>query len=66
MFLKINVGSVDKKLYILKNAALLNEVVASRIKIYINADLTKKERKQHQVLRDELEIHKDACEMDQR
>ena len=40
--LKINVGSVEKKLYILKNATRLNEGIASKNKIYIDADLTKK------------------------
>ena len=38
--LKINVGSVENKLHILKNANRLNEGIAIKDKIYINADLT--------------------------
>ena len=64
--LKINVGSVENKLHILKNANRLNEGIAITNKIYINADLTIKERKQQKVLRDELKIRKDAGEIDLR
>ena len=63
--LKINVGSVENKLHILKNASQLNEGIAIKNKIYINADLTIKEQKQ-QVLRDELKICKEAGEIDLR
>ena len=36
----------------LRNATRLKEGIASKNKIYINADLRKKERKQQKVLRD--------------
>ena len=65
-FLKFNVGSDENKLHILKNANRLNEGIAIKNKIYINADLTTKERKQQDVLRDELKICKDAGEIDLR
>ena len=45
--LKINVGSVVNKLHILKNANQLNEGIAIENKIYINADLTIREKKVH-------------------
>ena len=64
--LKINVGSVENKLHILKYSNQLNEGIAIKNKIYINADLTKKERKQQNVLRDELKLCKDAGEIDLR
>ena len=64
--LKINVGSVENKFHILKNANRLNEGIAIKNKIYINADLTIKERKQQKVLRDELKLQKDAGEIDLR
>ena len=41
--LKINVGSVENNLHILKNANQLNEGIAIKNNIYINADLTIKE-----------------------
>ena len=40
--LKINDGSVEKNSYIIKNATRLNEGIASKNKIYINAHLKKK------------------------
>ena len=43
--LKINVGSVENKLHILINANRLNEKIAIKNKIYINADLTTKREK---------------------
>ena len=64
--LKINVGSVENKMHILKNANRLNKGIAIKNKIYINADLTIKERKQQKVLRDELKLRKDAGEIDLR
>ena len=64
--LKINVGSVENKLHILKNANRLNEGIAIKNKIYINADLTIKERKQQKVLRDELKLRIDTGEIDLR
>ena len=53
-------------MHILKNANRLNEGIVMKNKIYINADLTIKERKQQKVLRDELKICKDADEIDLR
>ena len=51
-------------MHILINANRLNEGIAIKNKIYINADLTIKERKQQKALRDELEIRKYAGEID--
>ena len=65
-FLKINVGSVEKKLYISKNATRLNEGIASKNKTYINADLTKIEQQQQKLLRDEIRLHKDNGEIELR
>ena len=61
--LKINVGSVENKLHVMKNANRLNDVIAIKDKIYINADLTIKEQIQQKVLRDELKILCDANEI---
>ena len=63
--LKINVGSVENTLHILKNEKRLYEGIAIKNKIYINADLTKK-RKQQKVFRDEVNIYKHSDEIDQR
>ena len=53
-------------MHILKNANRLNEGIAIKNKIYINADLTIKERKQQKVLSDELKLRKDAGEINLR
>ena len=43
-----------------------NEGIANKNKMYVNADLAKKEQNQQKVLRDELNICKDAAEIDLR